>query len=81
MKTYTDYEEMKIETFAPFNLLGPREESLTAWSPSATARSAGVKFCQAIAAACRELQPTGGLDGGRLNRLAIQAITGDSPEQ
>jgi hypothetical protein len=72
---------MTIETFAPFNQIPDDAESCTAWSPCRQAREKGVEFCQAIAAACRALQPTGGLDGGRLNRLAIQAITGLSPEQ
>ena len=72
---------MTIETFAPFNPLPEGSESCTGWSPCRQAREKGLAFCQAIAAAYRELQPTGGLDGGRLNRLAIQAITGLSPEQ
>jgi hypothetical protein len=70
---------MKIETFAPYEEVS--SESCTAWFPCAQARDKGLAFCQAIAAARRELQPTGGLDGGALNRLAIQAITGLSPEQ
>jgi hypothetical protein len=66
-----------VETFEPFNVV---EDSITSWIPCWEARKAGLEFCRQIIKIKRLRQPTGGLDGGALNRLAIQALTGLSPE-
>ena len=64
---------MRINTFPPYEI------DATQWD---TDWCVPTRLSAALPpAAKRAVLPTGGLDGGSLNRLATQLLTGLSPEQ
>ena len=74
-----------VRTFAPFAVsrvtLACQSVDWDQWIVPAPLANASDATLQAVVALRRTLQPTGGMDGGALNRLLIQATTGLSPEQ
>lgn len=72
-----------VDTFAPHEVCRRAQFHFdTDWIvPDELAEKASVTTLQSIVALRRSIQPTGGLDGGALNRLLTQALTGYGPEE
>ena len=71
---------MRINTFPPYEIDATQWD--TDWCvPTRLSAALPPAALVALVAAKRAVLPTGGLDGGSLNRLATQLLTGLSPEQ